>query len=67
MASQKALMAVARKIPVVIFNVLSTKKPFDLTRNMPAIRPVSQQRTGPVLFQLLTFVANLIPALQNEP
>ncbi|GAB6009017.1 hypothetical protein [Dysgonomonas reticulitermitis] len=38
MASQKALMAIARKMLVVIFNVLSTKKPFDLTRNMPAIR-----------------------------
>jgi hypothetical protein len=38
MASQKATMAVARKMLVVIFIVLSTKKSFDLTRNMPAIR-----------------------------
>jgi hypothetical protein len=28
--------------------------------------PVSKQRTGQVLFQVLTFVVNLIPALQNE-
>jgi transposase len=36
MKSQKALMAIARKLLVIIFNVLSKKEPFDKLRNMPA-------------------------------
>jgi transposase len=36
MKSQKALMAIARKLLVVIWNVLSKKEPFDAKRNMPA-------------------------------
>jgi transposase len=35
MKSQKAIMAVARKLLVIIFNVLSRKEPFDFSRNMP--------------------------------
>jgi transposase len=35
MKSQKALMAIARKLLVIIWNVLSQKEPFDTKRNMP--------------------------------
>jgi hypothetical protein len=34
MKSQKALLAIARKILVIIFNVLKTKQPFDPKRNI---------------------------------
>jgi transposase len=34
MKPQKALIAIARKLLVIIFNVLSKKQPFDLNRNM---------------------------------
>jgi transposase len=33
MKSQKALLAITRKLLVIIYNVLKTKKPFDPTRN----------------------------------
>jgi hypothetical protein len=36
MKSQKALMAITRKLLVIIFNVLSKKEPFDPKRNMSA-------------------------------
>jgi transposase len=36
MKAQKALMAIARKLMVIIFNVLSKKQPFDLNKNMKA-------------------------------
>jgi len=36
MKSQKALMAITRKLLVIIFNVLSKKQPFDPIRNMQA-------------------------------
>ena len=36
MKPQKAVVAISRKILVIIFNVLSTKKPFDQKRNMQA-------------------------------
>lgn len=36
MKSKKALMAVSRKLLVIIFNVLSKKEPFDPKRNMAA-------------------------------
>jgi hypothetical protein len=34
MKSQKALIAITRKILVIIYNVLKTKQPFDQRRNM---------------------------------
>ena len=37
MKSQKALIAITRKILVIIYNVLKTKQPFDPNRNMQAI------------------------------
>ena len=37
MLSQKALIAVTRKILVIIYNVLKTKQPFDHSRNMQAV------------------------------
>jgi transposase len=37
MKSQKALIAITRKILVVIYNVLKTKQPFDAKRNMQAL------------------------------
>jgi transposase len=37
MKSQKALIAITRKIVVVIYNVLKTKQPFDHSRNMQAL------------------------------
>ena len=37
MKSQKALIAITRKILVVIYNVLKTKQPFDASRNMQVI------------------------------
>jgi transposase len=37
MKSQKALIAITRKILVIIYNVLKTKQPFDPSRNMQAI------------------------------
>jgi len=37
MKSQKALLAVTRKILVIIYNVLNTKQPFDPKRNLQAI------------------------------
>ena len=36
MKSQKALVAISRKLLVIIYNVLKTKQPFDITRNMKA-------------------------------
>ena len=37
MKSQKALIAITRKMLVIIYNVLKTKQPFDHRRNMQAI------------------------------
>jgi transposase len=37
MKSQKALLAITRKILVIIFNVLRTKQPFDPKRNIQAV------------------------------
>jgi len=37
MKSQKALIAITRKILVIIYNVLKTKQPFDVKRNIQAI------------------------------
>ena len=37
MKSQKALLAITRKILVIIYNVLNTKQPFDAKRNLQAI------------------------------
>ena len=37
MKSQKALLAITRKILVIIYNVLKTKQPFDQKRNLQAI------------------------------
>ena len=37
MKSQKALIAIARKMLVIIYNVLKTKQPFDHSRNMQAL------------------------------
>ena len=34
MKSQKALVAISRKLLVIIYNVLKTKQPFDYSRNM---------------------------------
>ena len=36
MKSQKALIAITRKLLVIIYNVLKTKQPFDLNRNLQA-------------------------------
>jgi hypothetical protein len=36
MQSQKALLAITRKIPEIIFKVLKTGKPFDPKRNLQA-------------------------------
>jgi transposase len=38
MKSQKALIAITRKILVIIYNVLKTKKPFDPNRNLQAVK-----------------------------
>ncbi|MBP8945644.1 MAG: IS110 family transposase [Paludibacteraceae bacterium] len=38
MKSQKVLLAITRKILVIIFNVLQTGKPFDVTRNLQAVK-----------------------------
>jgi len=37
MKPQKAVVAIARKLLVIIYNVLSTKQPFDHKRNMQAL------------------------------
>jgi hypothetical protein len=37
MMSQKALLAITRKLLVIIFNVLSSGKPFDHTKNLQAL------------------------------
>ena len=37
MMKQKALIAITRKILVIIYNVLQTKQPFDVNRNLQAI------------------------------
>jgi transposase len=37
MKSQKALIAITRKILVIIYNVLKTKQPFDANRNLQAV------------------------------
>jgi transposase len=37
MRSQKALIAITRKVLVIIYNVLKTKQPFDSKRNIQAI------------------------------
>jgi transposase len=34
MKSQKALLAITRKLLVIVYNVLKNKQPFDVTRNM---------------------------------
>ena len=39
MKSQKALLAITRKILVIIFNVLHTGQPFDANRNLQAVKP----------------------------
>jgi hypothetical protein len=39
MKSQKALLAITRKILVIIFNVLKTGPPFDPKRNLQATEP----------------------------
>ena len=38
MKSQKALLSITRKMLVIIFNVLQTGKPFDVTRNLQAVK-----------------------------
>jgi transposase len=38
MKSQKALLAITRKILVIIFNVLQTGQPFDANRNLQALK-----------------------------
>jgi len=38
MKHQKALLAIARKLLVIVFNVLSKKQPFDWNRNMQAFK-----------------------------
>jgi hypothetical protein len=38
MKSQKALTAIARKMLVIIFNVLQTGLPFDANRNLQALK-----------------------------
>jgi transposase len=40
MKSQKALLAITRKVLVIIFNVLLTGQPFDANRNLQALMPV---------------------------
>jgi transposase len=37
MKNQKALLAITRKILVIIFNILKTKQPFDFKRNLQAL------------------------------
>jgi transposase len=37
MKSQKALLAITRKMLVIIYNVLKTKQPFDKTRNLQTV------------------------------
>lgn len=39
MKSQKALLAIARKTLVIIFNVLLTGEPFDGNKNLQAVKP----------------------------
>jgi len=39
MKSQKAALAITRKILVIIFNVLQTGQPFDENRNLQAVKP----------------------------
>lgn len=39
MKSQKALIAITRKILVIIFNVLQTEQPFDANSNLQAVTP----------------------------
>jgi transposase len=39
MKSQKALLAITRKILVIVFNILKTRQPFDPTRNLQALLP----------------------------
>jgi len=39
MKPQKALFAITRKLLVIIFNVLSTRKPFEPKQNMQAEKP----------------------------
>jgi hypothetical protein len=38
MKSQKALLAITRKLLVIIFNVLSKKEAFDVNRNLPSVK-----------------------------
>ena len=38
MKPQKALLAIARKLLVIIFNMLSKKQPFDINRNMQTVK-----------------------------
>jgi transposase len=39
MKSQKALLAITRKMLVIIYNVLKTKQPFDPKRNLQVVKP----------------------------
>ncbi|MDR1595193.1 MAG: IS110 family transposase, partial [Prevotellaceae bacterium] len=39
MKPQKALLAITRKILVIIYNVLKTKQLFDPKRNLQAVKP----------------------------
>jgi hypothetical protein len=39
MKSQKALLAITRKILVIIFNVLKSGQPFDPKKNLQAVKP----------------------------
>jgi transposase len=73
MKAQKALLAVTRKILVIIFNVLKTGQPFDpkkIYRHLSLIEKPCPALFLPALFKFLIFVANCpknsIPCLQNE-
>jgi transposase len=39
MKAQKALLAITRKTPVIIFNVLKTGQAFDPKKNIQAVKP----------------------------
>lgn len=63
MQSQKALLAITRKLLVIIYNVLKTKQPFDATRNSRLATDQSKvcaeaTQTLPTGFKSHTFVAN---------
>jgi len=62
MKSQKALVAIARKMLVIIYNVLKTGLPFDPTKNLQALLPdwdtVFYGRFSPTISQVPIFVVN---------